>query len=110
MKIYNYVVYIIIGFYGCIIETSIFRGGPHPDYDLLQYIKLLFSTNFLNKHSTAVGEIVCDPMCGGGSISLETAINWPASFNLCGDNFQTAPSRTQGNLAYVNGQRAAEEK
>ena len=49
-------------------------------------------------------------MCGGGSISLETAINWPTSFNLCGDNFETAPSRTQGNLAYVDGQRAAEEK
>ena len=84
--------------------------GSHTNYDLSQYLKLL-STNFLNKTlCCCLGEIVCDPMCGGGSISLETAINWPASFNLCGDNFETAPSRTQGNLAYVDGQRAAEEK
>ena len=85
-----------------------FQRAPHANYDLLLYLKLLLSTNFLNKHSAV--EIVCDPMCGGGSISLETAINWPTSFNLCGDNFETAPSRTQGNLAYVDGQRAAEEK
>ena len=73
------------------------------------YLINLVTLNLSNL-SLVLGEIVCDPLCGGGSISIETAINWSDSFNLCGDNFQTAPARTQDNVTYVNSQRAAENK
>lgn len=32
------------------------------------------------------GEVVLDPMCGGGSISLESSLCFPTTFNLMGDN------------------------
>ena len=47
------------------------------------------------------GEIVCDPMCGGGSIPIEGALNWPESLHLCGDHHDLAPPRTRANVQNV---------
>ena len=47
------------------------------------------------------GEIVCDPMCGGGSIPIEGALNWPASLYLCGDHHELAPPRALANVENV---------
>lgn len=47
------------------------------------------------------GEIVCDPMCGGGSIPIEGALNWPTSLHLCGDHHDLAPPRTLANVQNV---------
>ncbi|XP_043204229.1 uncharacterized protein LOC122371720 [Amphibalanus amphitrite] len=38
-------------------------------------------------------EVVVDPMCGGGSISLEGAQAFPGTFHICGDNYPDAAPR-----------------
>ena len=44
------------------------------------------------------GEIVCDPMCGGGSIPIEGALAYQQGFFLAGDNHDLAAERTANNL------------
>ena len=56
------------------------------------------------------GDVVCDPLCGSGAIPIECAVEWPCSFNISGDNFPCAPSRTQDNVNYVNNLRSDENK
>ena len=56
------------------------------------------------------GDVLCDPLCGSGAIPIECAVEWPSSFNICGDNFHSAPPRTLDNVTYVNNQRSAENK
>lgn len=51
-----------------------------------------------------LGDVICDPLCGGGSIPIECAKEWPCSFNIAGDNFHMAPKRTQDNVEFVNKQ------
>ena len=48
-----------------------------------------------------VGDVVCDPMCGGGSIPIEASLSWPTSFHLCGDHHELAPARTLANVQNV---------
>lgn len=40
------------------------------------------------------GDVVCDPMCGSGSIPLEAAMAFPKSYIICGDNFPSAGEKT----------------
>lgn len=44
---------------------------------------------------------MCDPMCGGGSIPIEGALNWPTSLHLCGDHHDLAPPRTLANVQNI---------
>ncbi|XP_012258323.2 tRNA (guanine(6)-N2)-methyltransferase THUMP3-like [Athalia rosae] len=44
------------------------------------------------------GEIIMDPMCGGGSIPIEAAIAFPNTYVLCGDNHEKAVARTKSNI------------
>jgi len=44
------------------------------------------------------GEIVCDPMCGGGSIPIEGALAFQNGFFIGGDNHNLAAERTANNL------------
>ena len=44
------------------------------------------------------GEIVCDPMCGGGSIPIEGALAYSQGFFLAGDNHILAVERAAKNL------------
>ena len=53
---------------------------------------------------------MCDPLCGSGAIPIECASEWPCSYNISGDNFHCAPSRTQDNVNYVNNLRSDENK
>jgi 23S rRNA G2445 N2-methylase RlmL len=45
------------------------------------------------------GDVVLDPMCGGGSISIEGSLSWKDSFHLAGDLHDLAVSRTEKNMA-----------
>lgn len=56
------------------------------------------------------GDVVCDPMCGGGSIPIEAVLNWPICAHLCGDNHEMAPPRTLANVQSVTGQQADKRK
>jgi len=44
------------------------------------------------------GDVVCDPMCGGGSIPIEGALAFSQGFFLGGDNHDLATKRTGNNL------------
>ncbi|XP_046597419.1 THUMP domain-containing protein 3 isoform X1 [Neodiprion lecontei] len=44
------------------------------------------------------GDIIIDPMCGGGSIPIEAAIAFPDTYVLCGDNHEKAVARTKLNI------------
>ena len=44
------------------------------------------------------GELVCDPMCGGGSIPIEGALAFKQGFYFAGDFHEKAVERTKDNL------------
>jgi len=44
------------------------------------------------------GDIVVDPMCGGGSIPIEGAISFQSGFQICGDNHEKAIYRATENF------------
>jgi len=48
------------------------------------------------------GEIVCDPMCGSGSIVVEGIVSWPESYFLSGDIHEMAWPRTKQNVDAIN--------
>jgi len=48
-------------------------------------LKANISFCMLKYAQVAVGDIVCDPMCGSGSISIEGALGCPGTFHMAGD-------------------------
>lgn len=48
------------------------------------------------------GDVVVDPMCGGGSIPLEAALTYPGSIHLGGDMHEKAVERCFENLRNLN--------
>ncbi|KAL0107957.1 hypothetical protein PUN28_014900 [Cardiocondyla obscurior] len=44
------------------------------------------------------GDIIVDPMCGGGSIPIEATLAFPHTYILCGDNDSRAVDRTKLNM------------
>ncbi|XP_066284424.1 tRNA (guanine(6)-N2)-methyltransferase THUMP3-like [Branchiostoma lanceolatum] len=51
------------------------------------------------------GEVVCDPMCGSGAISIEGAVDFQQCLHLSGDNHECACPRTRANIATINNQK-----
>ncbi|XP_037086815.1 uncharacterized protein LOC119107475 [Pollicipes pollicipes] len=49
-------------------------------------------------------EVVVDPLCGGGSISLEGAQAFPGTFHICGDNYPDAAGRAALNREFSSRQ------
>ena len=45
------------------------------------------------------GDIVLDPMCGSGSISIEGGLSWENTFHIAGDLHEAAVTRTARNMA-----------
>ncbi|KAL9954096.1 hypothetical protein ACROYT_G041590 [Oculina patagonica] len=64
-------------------------------------LKSSIAYSMLSLANIQPGDIVCDPMCGGGSIPIEGALNWPTSVHLCGDHHDLAPPRTLANVQNV---------
>lgn len=56
------------------------------------------------------GDIVCDPMCGAGSIPIQGALNWPYSPQICGEIARRALDRYSGNVKDMNKARQKENK
>ncbi|XP_054275616.1 tRNA (guanine(6)-N2)-methyltransferase THUMP3-like [Macrosteles quadrilineatus] len=44
------------------------------------------------------GDIVIDPLCGGGSIPIESALAYPLTYNICGDAHEKAVVRSLNNI------------
>jgi len=49
----------------------------------------------------APGDIVCDPMCGSSSISIEGALSCPNSFQIAGENHPIAMEHSADNIADI---------
>lgn len=58
--------------------------------------------NMLASCDIKIGDIVCDMMCGGGSIPIECSIHWPHSYTICGDNHMKAFERCKENFNALN--------
>ncbi|EGI66324.1 THUMP domain-containing protein 3 [Acromyrmex echinatior] len=54
--------------------------------------------NLLKLANPKLGDIIVDPMCGGGSIPIEATLAFPHSYVLCGDNDSRAIDRTKSNM------------
>ena len=54
--------------------------------------------NLIQLAEIQTGDIVCDNLCGSGVIPIETAISWPNSFFLAGDNNSVAIEKTTANI------------
>ncbi|RLU23553.1 hypothetical protein DMN91_003758 [Ooceraea biroi] len=57
--------------------------------------------NLLRLAHPKPGDLIVDPMCGGGSIPIEAALAYPQSHVLCGDNHPKAVNRAQSNASVV---------
>ncbi|CAG0891234.1 unnamed protein product [Darwinula stevensoni] len=51
------------------------------------------------------GDIVCDPLCGGGSIPLEGTQGFPHAWYIAGDNHEKAYTRTLHNMAALRNEK-----
>ena len=49
--------------------------------------------NFSRLAQIQPGDVVMDPMCGGGSIPIEAALTYPKAFHLGGDSHDKAVQR-----------------
>ncbi|KAF7989663.1 hypothetical protein HCN44_008337 [Aphidius gifuensis] len=58
--------------------------------------------NLISLAEPKPGEIIIDPMCGGGSIPIEAAIEFPECYILAGDNHDKAIERSRLNFDALN--------
>ncbi|XP_075216235.1 tRNA (guanine(6)-N(2))-methyltransferase THUMP3-like [Lycorma delicatula] len=58
--------------------------------------------NMLRMAELKVGDIVVDPLCGGGSIPIEGTLAFPRSFYIGGDIHEKAVERSDLNRAHVS--------
>ncbi|CAH1405012.1 unnamed protein product [Nezara viridula] len=57
--------------------------------------------NMIRLAQPTKGEILIDPLCGGGSISIEGALGFKNTYHLCGDNNDKAIKRTIANTNHI---------
>ena len=48
-----------------------------------------------------LGDIVCDPMCGSGSISVEGVLSCPDTFQIAGENHPIAIEHSWKNVEVI---------
>lgn len=58
--------------------------------------------NMLRLCELKPGDIVIDPMCGGGSIPIEGSISFPSVYFIGGDEHEKAVIRTKSNINALN--------
>ncbi|CAN8026180.1 unnamed protein product, partial [Ixodes persulcatus] len=113
MKHFDLEVVLNIGEEAVYVCLGLTRGSLHHR-NLDQFgptsLRCTIAYNMLRLCDLRPGDIVCDPMCGGGSIPIEAAINWPDTITLCGDNHELAVQRTSANLVALNDKRAASDE
>ncbi|XP_071082717.1 tRNA (guanine(6)-N(2))-methyltransferase THUMP3-like [Haliotis cracherodii] len=66
--------------------------------------------NMLRLCKIQPGDVVCDPMCGSGSIPIQAARGWPEAYHLSGEKFPLAVDRTVQNVAALNKELIADNK
>lgn len=63
--------------------------------------------NMLRMAQIQAGDVVVDPLCGGGSIPIEGAVAFPNAFYIGGDIHEKAVSRSEMNYKHINTTRVS---
>merc|ERR1712002_1381641 len=58
--------------------------------------------NMLALCEIQAGDTICDLMCGGGTIPIESSIHWSNCYTICGDNHPKAINRCKDNFLSLN--------
>jgi len=58
--------------------------------------------NLLRLTEPKEGDVIIDPLGGGGSISIEGCLGFPGTYHLCGDYSEKAVGRSVANMEYIN--------
>ncbi|KAL3851633.1 hypothetical protein ACJMK2_015366 [Sinanodonta woodiana] len=66
--------------------------------------------NMLRLCKIQKGDVVCDPMCGSGSIPIQAAVSWPEAYHIAGEISQKALPRTVDNVTCLNEKRRQDGK
>uniref|UniRef100_A0A2C9JZA6 THUMP domain-containing protein n=1 Tax=Biomphalaria glabrata TaxID=6526 RepID=A0A2C9JZA6_BIOGL len=66
--------------------------------------------NMLRLCRIKTGDIICDPMCGSGSLPIEGAMSWVHCYHLGGDNHGRAIERTCQNVSALQDKIKLEQK
>ncbi|XP_062593310.1 tRNA (guanine(6)-N2)-methyltransferase THUMP3-like [Saccostrea cucullata] len=64
-------------------------------------LRATIAYNMLRLCKIEPGEVICDPMCGGGTIPIQSAVSYETCASLCGDMINNAVKRTQQNIDFV---------
>ncbi|KAK8788334.1 hypothetical protein V5799_021887 [Amblyomma americanum] len=92
--------------YVCLALTPTSLHHRHLEHFGPTSLRCTIAYNMLMLCDLKPGDIVCDPMVGGGSIPLEGCVNWPQTAFVCGDNHPLAVQRTHDNQHALNEKRA----
>ncbi|KAK3601761.1 hypothetical protein CHS0354_016124 [Potamilus streckersoni] len=66
--------------------------------------------NMLRLCKIQKGDVVCDPMCGSGSIPVQASVSWPEAYHIAGEISKKALPRTIDNVTCLNEKRRQEGK
>ncbi|XP_038596063.1 THUMP domain-containing protein 3 [Tachyglossus aculeatus] len=72
-------------------RRNIIEFGPTTLRSTLAY-------GMLRLCSPQLGDVIVDPMCGSGAISIEGICEWPNCYHIAGDNNPLAVKRTSSNI------------
>ncbi|XP_061186507.1 tRNA (guanine(6)-N2)-methyltransferase THUMP3-like [Saccostrea echinata] len=64
-------------------------------------LRATIAYNMLRLCKIEPGEVICDPMCGGGTIPIQSAVSYETCVSLCGDMINNAVKRTMQNIDFV---------
>jgi len=102
---YNLEVFLTLGIESVMISLSLTQGSLHHR-NITHFGKTtLRSTicyNMLRLCDIQPGDIVIDPLCGTGSISIEGDAEWKEAFHIAGDIAHPAVSRCANNAKMIN--------
>uniref|UniRef100_T1IW69 THUMP domain-containing protein n=1 Tax=Strigamia maritima TaxID=126957 RepID=T1IW69_STRMM len=85
-----------VGFAISLTKSSLYRRNiTHFGHTTL---KSTIAHSMLRLSAIKDHEIVCDPMCGTGSIPIEGKICWPTAHVLCGDFYAKDVEKTKMNV------------
>ncbi|KAK6176405.1 hypothetical protein SNE40_014697 [Patella caerulea] len=65
-------------------------------------LKTTIAYNMLRLCEIMCGDVVCDPMCGSGSIPISASVSWPRAIHMCGELHEKALVKTYENLTSLN--------
>ncbi|XP_055958431.1 uncharacterized protein LOC126828015 [Patella vulgata] len=73
-------------------------------------LRTTIAYNMLRLCEIMCGDVVCDPMCGSGSIPISASVSWPRAIHMCGELHEKALIKTYENLTSLNLKKKANKR